>query len=240
MSKDDGAAGFKCWLLICALVLLPALLALGGWQLQRAAQKERLLQAWNDDRVVLNGLESFDQSAVPDVVKARLEGRLLPDRWLLLDNRTRDGRAGYEVIGLLHAEGVLLPVNLGWIVAAADRRILPALELPVEGIFDGRMHRVETGLLLAEDTWDDGWPKRVQALDSQRLSQALGQAVLPWVLDVTVPVVTGLRIDRPQASLRPERHLGYAFQWFTMAAALAGLLLWHWRRLRAGGVTADA
>lgn len=240
MSKDDTGAGFKWWLLTCALVLLPALVALGCWQLQRAAQKERLLQVWNDDSIVLQTLQPLGNPETPDVVAAHLEGPLLSGRWLLLDNRTRDGRAGYEVIGLLRSGGVVLPVNLGWIVASPDRRFLPSVNLPSEGVFDGRLRRLESGLLLGEDVWESGWPKRVQALDSRRLAQLLGQQVLPWVLDVTSPVVAGLRVDRPQATMQPERHLGYAFQWFTMAAVLAGLLVWHWRRLKSRGVTADA
>ena len=35
--------------------------------------------------------------------------------------------------------------------------------------------------------------------------------------------VTG---DWPLASIGPERHLGYAVQWFALAATLLGLYLW--------------
>lgn len=231
MSKDDSAAGFKWWLIICAFLLLPALVALGCWQLQRAAQKEQMLKAWNDDRAVLHSLEQLTVDS-PVFVVAQLTGRLLPHRWLLLDNRTRDGMAGYEVIAFMPSGSALLPVNLGWTAASPDRRLLPTIDLPAQARLEGRLHRLEAGLLLAEDIWDSGWPKRVQALDSGRLQQVLGQEIWPWVLDVTAPVVEGLRTDRHQAGMLPERHLAYAFQWFTMAAVLAGLLLWHWRRLR--------
>ncbi|GGO88182.1 SURF1-like protein [Marinobacterium nitratireducens] len=239
MSKDGGATCFKWWLLCCALLLLPALVALGCWQLQRAAEKRQMLQAWNDDSRVIHHLQALGPDSA-DFVPAQLQGHLLPDHWLLLDNRTRDGRAGYEVVAFMPAEEALLPVNLGWMAASPDRSVLPEVELPQEALFDGRMHRLQGSLVIGEDVWDAGWPKRVQALDEQRLRQELGQDVLPWVLDLTEPVVAGLRVDRHQALMKPERHLGYAFQWFSMAAVLAGLVLWHGWNLRSRGGEFDA
>jgi len=30
--------------------------------------------------------------------------------------------------------------------------------------------------------------------------------------------------------LGPDKHFGYAFQWFAMGAMLAGLLIWNYRK----------
>ncbi len=239
MSKYDRRPGFKWLLIFCALVLLPLLIYLGYWQLQRAAEKERLIKAWNDDSFVLQSLSQLDTLGDQSLVQARIEGELLAEQWLLLDNRTRNGHVGYEVIGLLHTEAHLpvLPVNLGWIEASADRTRLPTIRPPGQaGFFAGRLRKIQAGFVLAEDQWASDWPKRVQSLDVERLQSLLNRPVLPWVLEVSEPPDARLTTDWPLASLQPERNLGYAVQWFAMAAALAGLLFWYWRKPEVKGV----
>lgn len=232
MSKGDRRSGFKWLLVLSATLLLPLLLYLGNWQLERAVQKEELLKAWNDDSILLTSLSQLNSLADKNLFPARLEGGILQGKWLLLDNRTRGGHAGYELIGFLQmpTEHSLLPVNLGWLKASPDRSQLPEIQLPeLPDYFSGRMHRVQPSFVLAQDTWTPGWPLRVQTLDVERLQSLVHRPVLPWVLEVVEPVDTRLNTDWPVAALKPERHLGYAVQWFAMALALAVLLGWHWR-----------
>lgn len=236
MSKEETGRGFKWWLLFCAFVFVPALVALGCWQLQRAAEKERMLKDWNDDRFVLTDLSQLSQLGDRSLVRADLDGKLVANRWLFLDNRTRHGHAGYEVIALLRTPNgsALLPVNLGWIQAPLDRNQLPRVDLPIDQHnFGGRLQRIQKGFLLADNPWEASWPKRIEWLDPGRLQRALGARIIPWVLEVAQPAGgSGLNTEWPFATMQPARHIGYAFQWFTMAAVLVGLLAWHWRRQR--------
>ncbi len=238
MSKGDSGSGFKWLVAFSAVLLLPLLLYLGGWQLQRATEKESLLKAWHDDSILVTTLSQLQNLGDKSVLQARLEGALVPEHWLLLDNRTRGGQAGYELLGLLQlpAGGPLVPVNLGWLKASSDRSQLPDLRFPeLPDVFSGRVRRIQPAFVLAEDVWPSGWPLRIQTLDVERLQSLVQQPVLPWVLEVTEPVNQQLTTDWPLASLKPERHRGYAVQWFAMATALCILLLWHWRnRLRKG------
>lgn len=232
MSKDDRRPGFKRLFVLGALLLLPLLMYLGDWQLQRAAEKEQLLKAWHDDSLVLHSLAQLKTLGDRNLLQARIRGELLAEPWLLLDNRTRHGHVGYEVIGFLRTEAgmPLLPVNVGWIAASADRSQLPALDLHnLPSQFSGRLQKIQPGIVLAHDQWASGWPLRVQTLDLERLQTLLKLPVLPWQLKLSEPVDSRLVTDWPLATLKPERHLGYAVQWFAMAAALAGLLLWYWR-----------
>ncbi|MCP8688472.1 SURF1 family protein [Marinobacterium sedimentorum] len=239
MSKGDRRSGFKWLLILSAVLLLPLLLYLGSWQLDRAAEKEQLLHAWNDDSVLVTNLSQLHDLGDRSLMQARLEGELLPGQWLLLDNRTRGGQVGYELIGLLQTPqgSALLPVNLGWLQASPDRSRLPVIALPeLPESFSGRMHRIEPAFVLAQDAWSQGWPLRVQTLDVDRLESVMQRPVLPWVLEVVEPVDKRLTTDWPLASLKPERHLGYAVQWFAMAIALFILLLWQWRNRLSKGV----
>jgi cytochrome oxidase assembly protein ShyY1 len=72
----------------------------------------------------LNGLPTSGDRFRP----ASLSGRFQPDRQILLDNMTRDGWTGYEVLTpcVLKDSGIIL-VNRGWLVAAAARRQIRAL-----------------------------------------------------------------------------------------------------------------
>ena len=77
----------------------------------------------------------------------------------------------------------------------------------------------------------------VVALDPQALAPALGVAALaPRVLrlDPDLPIGYARDLDLLPNTLPPERHLGYAVQWFALALAMlviAALLTW---RLRGG------
>ncbi|UTW11133.1 SURF1 family protein [Marinobacterium rhizophilum] len=231
MSKGDGRSGFK-WLLLFSALLLPLLLYLGSWQLDRAAHKEVLHKAWHDDSVVVTSLSQLTDLSDTSLLQARFEGTLVQDTWLLLDNRTRDGQAGYELVGLLQSpSGVdLMPVNLGWLKASSDRTQLPRIDLPrLPDTFSGRVRRIQPAFTLADDLWSAGWPLRVQTLDTERLQLRLQRPVLPWVLEVAEPVDKNLTTDWPLATLKPQRHLGYAVQWFAMAAALVILLICYGR-----------
>ena len=77
----------------------------------------------------------------------------------------------------------------------------------------------------------------VVTLDPQALAPALGVAALaPRVLrlDPDLPIGYARDLDLLPNTLPPERHLGYAVQWFALALAMlviAALLTW---RLRGG------
>ncbi len=93
------------------------LFGLGYWQLQRAEQK----QIWLDQQAVepmtraATALRQLERQAW---VPVRLEVELLPYRIFLLDNRTLNGRVGYEVIVPMRVdEGSLWLASLGWVEA---------------------------------------------------------------------------------------------------------------------------
>lgn len=217
---------------VFALALLPMLCGLGLWQLERAAEK-RDYQRRYFDRVGM--LAEAPPAAVDGAafMRVRLTGRYEPDHHYLVDNRPRRGEPGYWAVTRFRADdGRVFLVNRGWLAAPPSRDELPPVPTPQDGVTVTGVIWPDTGLtpLLAPDPWGADWPRRVQRLDVARMA-AQGDAVVPVEVrleDGQPGVFEPAPVDMTFA---PERHQGYAVQWFGLAAVLAlGYVIFGFRR----------
>lgn len=211
-------------LLLFAGTLLPVLLGLGIWQLDRAAEKTRLLSQWEDPA----GAESWSDVAGDAPLTGQpvtLSGRYRDATWLL-DNRTRDGIPGYEVLSLFEPDqGPPVVVNRGWVAAERRRSELPAIDLPGGQV--RLLARVadypEPPVLAGEVATDQpvtGGPRRVQALPRDQVT-GVEPAVAGNILKLDDSSQPGaFRADWEPDMMGPQTHYGYALQWFSLAAAL--------------------
>ncbi|USE36647.1 SURF1 family protein [Endozoicomonas sp. SCSIO W0465] len=220
---------------LLVIAMLPVLVALGFWQLSRYEQKLMLEQAYESR----HALDPFSLSQVqrhndPLYLPFTVSGRFDRDRYFLLDNQVYQGEVGYELfMPFLTDGGEWLLVNRGWIVAG-DREVLPKVVTdPGHLVLIGFAYKpLGKPFMLAEDVWEEGWPKRIQAFDSLKISEAIEHETADFfmVLRAGQP---GVEQIRPMViNLKSEKHLGYAFQWFAMALAL--LLLYGFQMIRAG------
>ncbi|MBT6181661.1 MAG: SURF1 family protein, partial [Halieaceae bacterium] len=119
---------------LATAVLLPTLLFLGFWQLDRADEKIDLI-ARMDERRVLPPITPFQaqQLRAEELADRQLamNATFTDGQYVLLDNRLRSGRFGYEVVAFIQDRGLLVPLNLGWIEGDASRQTLPEVSLPV-------------------------------------------------------------------------------------------------------------
>jgi surfeit locus 1 family protein len=66
------------------------------------------------------------------------------------------------------------------------------------------------------------WPRVLSFPKQAALEQQLGRKLLPGLLLLDASLPDGYeRIWEGHIGLRPERHIGYAVQWFALAAAAA-------------------
>lgn len=234
MSKVQSGSAFKWMLWISGIVLLPLLIGLGFWQLDRAEQKQELLDSWQ--QAIPSQVLPLEQEMTRGSYNAvTLKGVFDRERYFLLDNRVRKGRAGYEVVALFTADsGRNVLVNLGWVLASLDRGVLPEVEVP-KGLqtISGSIRVVEKNFVLrGDDLAEDQWPKVIQQLDVEKISSRLVTSLDALELRLTEPLVSGLDLNWPLVNMKPEKHLGYAFQWFAMAFALMCLLIWSALKIR--------
>ena len=212
---------------------LPLLLALGAWQLGRAADKQALYDdfAAGGEPVALQagsrGLETLRRYA-----PVRATGQYLPERQFLLDNMVEAGQAGYRVITpLLLENGHAVLVDRGWIprdfsAAGPPPVAVDAAQRTVSGQLD---FLPRPGIALATQA-APGWPKVVQFPTLAELEGWLDLELVPGLLLLDAAAPDGYRRDWRPSDFGPERHLGYAFQWFALAATLVVLYLaWSFR-----------
>lgn len=216
---------------LAVALLLPLLIGLGLWQLDRAAQKEAILERYEANRTDLP-IASVPVGADPQGLRYRriaLNGVWETNRHLLLDNRTHRGMAGFHLWSVLRlADGRGVLVNRGWLPLGLSRAELPEIPardgaVTVAGMLD---LPPPSGLVLGPDgPAAQGWPRIVQRIDLAGLAQELGFPLAPLVILEAPGVEPGLIQEWRPVTMGPERHRGYAVQWFALATALVVLFM---------------
>lgn len=220
---------------LLTLLLLPFLVALGCWQLERAAEKVSLGASWaerqNSPAQSLSTLWDAPAEALA-YLSVKLSGVFEPAQYFLLDNRIYGGRFGYEVLNVmkLDGDGRLVLVNRGWVAGDSSRRQLPSAPPPgghVEIV--GHIY-IAPGkpYLLGEQQWEAGWPKVLQAVEIDKIQPLLGAAQLfPYSVRIEAGEPGALTVDWQIVNMSSEKHQAYAVQWFTMAAVLFIFFVLH-------------
>jgi surfeit locus 1 family protein len=221
------------WPTLAMLALLPVMIGLGMWQLDRAGQKLRL-QAEYDSRQLEPEVRLVSVLENPDALRFRrviARGHYEPEQQILIDNRVHQGQAGYHVLTPLRLEdsSVRVLVNRGWVPLGQDRAVLPLIETP-RGMVEVR------GLAAVPQTKGfhlggakppgEGWQPVWQYLDLDVFRNNVAFPVQPIVILLDPDSSNGgfvrqwARLDAGIAT-----HQGYAFQWFSLAAALAAIYI---------------
>jgi surfeit locus 1 family protein len=117
-----------------------------------------------------------------------------------------------------------LLVNRGWVAVGASRGYLPELPLPTGPVeLSGRLDSpASVGMTLGEEPLQSIESRvRVLSLDIAALAHARGLELLPYALVLDEDAPGGLQYDwSPIPQMGPEKHLGYAVQWFGLSVAL--------------------
>ena len=205
-----------------ALVAMAGFARLGLWQYHRMQEKQALLA---DVARVLSHPAPIALAADVPAGMAWVEGDAKLDaRTLLLDNQLRDGKPGVHVYCLATAGSAHRLVDLGWVAVKPDRTMpdvaCPAGPLHVRGLLTtlpssglrmgAPMQRIDAARWLM-----------VRA-DADAIASTLGVPVPARVvrLDPKAPVGWQRDLDILPNTLPPERHLGYAVQWWALSLAV--------------------
>ena len=214
-------------------------IAAGFWQIDRAEQKRTAL-AQQDAGLAQAPANLIGLDNAANYVRVYVEGEWSGEEFLL-DNRTRSGRVGYEVVSVVRVDGIApVLVNRGWIQAGNDRSQLPELEKPLSGQrVEGYLFRAtQKPIVLEEQIWSNTWPEVAQIVDFDLMQERLGEELYPFVLRIDNQSPLAFQADWSIERDGPGMHIGYAFQWFAMAATIvvmtifANSNLWKWWKAR--------
>ena len=226
---------------VLVLLVLPILLWLGFWQLQREQEKLQILAHFQarlaETPVAIEQLAAQDDLAWQQV---KLQGKFDAERIYLLDNQIRSGRVGFDVLQLFRVTGaqMLVWVNRGWVAGKRLRSELPDVNTPVDQItVTGYVYvPAGTAFSLKDDTPADDrscaaaetWPCVIQNVNVARLATGVDtREAFAQVVRLSDDSPAALQADWPTISVQPAKHRGYAVQWFSMAVALLVFYVWH-------------
>lgn len=214
----------KIWSIIVTAAFVFLFIELGNWQLSRADEKnakQAQLDLLSQQPVIaLPGtrikLEDFQYREV------EIRGEYLPAHTIYLDNKTHQGVAGYHVLTPIKLANSSLHVliNRGWIAAGLDRAVLPEVPLVKQGemIVTGVVVSPEQRMLQLSDQVLTGavWAN----LDLQRYQETTGLELQPVLVLQKDQLDDGLVRDWDRPDSGSARNMGYAIQWFSLAATV--------------------
>jgi surfeit locus 1 family protein len=220
------------WIVPAALLLVSAgFFSLGRWQLDRAEVNRNVERIF----VQADALEVLDLPVSNISVEShryrhlRLTGHYEPTVQVLLDNMTRAGRAGYEVLTPFVIDdasegpsaGPRVLVNRGWVPAPWDRSELPAVSIaPSLATIEGRIDRLPRAALdLGQPAASDGRSVVVLSFPGHDdIETVLGRPVHRFQLLLADDQMHGYTRTWAPETDRDERNVAYAVQWFALAA----------------------
>lgn len=220
--------------------MLALLLWLGHWQWQRAGEKTAVLEHWAAQAAAAPVPLPPTPGADAQFLRTVATGAYLPDQQVLLDNQIRDGKAGYRVLTpLVLPDGRALMVDRGWVPLPGNvRDRLPDIAVSgagrqVQGRLDHFRQAAFGGNPPPPTSVRDNLPRVMNYPDASAVSVAIGRPVYPFVLLLEGTEPDGfVRAEGPALSFGPERHVGYAIQWWALALTL--VLLWGWTAFKPG------
>lgn len=225
---------------LASLLLFLLLLALGFWQLDRAEQKQTITEDYN----VKTAQEPVNLNTVPGTAailtpliwrRCTLQGHYDSSRVYLLDNQIVNGVAGYFVYSpfIISGTKTSLLVNRGWVPMGDYRNQIPHLEQvisepvtiagqiavypPLPGINNEKV-------LSGQEVMAPGI-FRIQQITEDGMEQILGTDLLSVVVRLNAHEPYGFFREWAPPVSGKQLHLGYAYQWFAMAAVFVLVFL---------------
>jgi surfeit locus 1 family protein len=198
----------------------------GFWQLGRAEEKQALFTAFERSGDSGTRRDPVADGEVEKYLYQRftLTGRYEPEHQILLDNMVHDGRSGYQVLTPLRTGATAVLINRGWLPADPDRNVLPGIAVR-DNIRDvtGRLYRLPRAGYTLESVMPQpaaAWPRRLSFPTVEDIIGQLGFPAHDYQLLLDRTETDGFTREWRPVLMSPEKHLGYAIQWFMMAGTI--------------------
>lgn len=219
------------WLVVTVLACATFVSA-GLWQRGRGDDKAEFLRAF-EAALRAEAVPIETALATPPSLPRPVAGllrRVEAAPWLMLDNSRRGAEVGLRAIAVYaSSSGQTLLVDFGWLPMPPGRR-LDVLDRP-PALLEARGLLVALpgqGLRLGSNPWPEAVSQVLLTyLDEAEIARAIDAAPYPGLLrlDPAIEIGYARDLDALPNTLSPEKHYGYALQWFGFATAVAVIFI---------------
>jgi len=236
---------------LLTIIIVPLLVSLGMWQLDRADEKRAIDQGVNDAiaKPALR-LNDADLTKLDNEIyrTASLTGQYDTKQQFLLDNRTHKGQPGYHVFSPFLFEQsstknttkYAVLINRGWISYQGTRDQIADISLDKEiSEIAGSIKKIPRSIVLkakadevsstalvfkTENKQLEG-VSLIQSVQLERLGKTLNYELLPVMIELDKTARDGFVREWQPYYGSIDKHNAYALQWFAMATILLFLFI---------------
>ncbi len=213
------------WPTLLVLIFLVGLILLGFWQLKRYHFKKELLEHYQKvtqlSPIPLKAIQGMKDIRYQPV---KIRGHYLNSKSLLLENRFYNDRLGYDVLTPFQVSDTkkIVLVNRGWVPKPAGN-IRPNIKSATETLeITGNIQIPEkyTFILGKNILNAKTYPIEVQKIDIAEFASLMNLPFYPFFLHLNLKDPSGFVREWQPITVMPERHMGYAIQWFLLGLTL--------------------
>ena len=201
------------------LFLCFLLVKLGFWQLHRASEKKDMLANFKHTRETSSEwstLTTLPKQYAPIKVKGRFIKPLF-----YLDNQWSQHHLGYDILlpFVIANSNTVVMVDIGW-VPRQESALLPDIRFPKEVrqlagyVYFPSPKQWVLGQIIEHRGADN---ILLEKIDTDTIAKVVSKPVTPFIIRLDKKSPFGYCKDWVIVSMPPERHQGYAVQWFALA-----------------------
>ncbi|CUS47592.1 MAG: surfeit locus 1 family protein [Idiomarinaceae bacterium HL-53] len=240
--------------LVLTLLAIALMIKLGFWQIDRGQEKAEIIT--QNQEANERGLQPITNTLIPELAErsdqlVTWQGKVTNLPYFLIENQIHEGQVGYHVIAMvtLNNSQQVIPVNFGWVAAAADRSINPELPNISDQLtsFEGRSYIPSEPFMLQAQApaFQEGAAfVRLQYPELKVIQDYLAnfmprENVAPFIVRLAPEEGMEWVREWPIVVMTPHKHYAYAAQWFSLALAAAFVFLFA-SRVRNAAQTKDS
>ena len=230
---------------IIFLLCISLFLSLGFWQLDRANEKENIVKLFKERQLSpISELKSILKDSIERTYykNYKIKGYFI-DKTFLIDNKIKDKKYGFNVITpfKLSSSGEVVIVDRGWIPMKGQRKDIDKnfnfLNDQNLGNYEqeiiGYVYPREKSYTIGKISSNKNWPRLLQAINFDEIKNSIKDNEL-FVSDIVFRLDSdnefGFNREWKIIFMNSSKHIGYAFQWFSMAGALVILTIFYFVR----------
>ena len=225
-------SNFKRNIIIFSVVFIPITFSLGYWQVDRAKQKNEIMNEY-DSLLNLKGVSIKKNQSYKSWMPAYIDGEFT-ETVIFEDNAILNGKAGFKVYHLFHgSDDLYIFIHRGFVERNLIKNDLPDIKIP-QGVIrlEGSVLNKNENSFIQNIAESD--PRIIQEFSLSNIVKKFPNLENKYIHNFLFNLNINdenkfLPIEKP-TNMTASKHIGYAIQWFGLCLALLVLTIYAYRR----------